>query len=117
MHHLHPAAISESMRLYPPVYIGTKACRDDDILPDGTSVRKGWIVSYNRCANGRMESLWAGDCRLRGGSMTTGHAGWRGRSSTGGVPYWGKDVPREGHGVHPDEVGCGGAEEVRDRHA
>ncbi|KAJ6749598.1 hypothetical protein OIU85_000254 [Salix viminalis] len=29
------AAISETMRLYPPVPVDTKACKSDDVLPDG----------------------------------------------------------------------------------
>ncbi|KAJ0042836.1 hypothetical protein Pint_18463 [Pistacia integerrima] len=46
MHYLH-AAISEAMRLYPPVPIDTKACIKDDMLPDGTFVGKGCIWGEN----------------------------------------------------------------------
>ncbi|KAL2501971.1 Cytochrome [Forsythia ovata] len=37
------AAISEAMRLYPPVPVDTKACKEDDILPDGTFIGKNWL--------------------------------------------------------------------------
>ncbi|GMH31577.1 hypothetical protein Nepgr_033421 [Nepenthes gracilis] len=35
------AAISESMRLYPPVPVDTKEAIADDVLPDGTEVKRG----------------------------------------------------------------------------
>ncbi|KAL0339808.1 UNVERIFIED_CONTAM: cytochrome [Sesamum radiatum] len=57
MHYLH-AAISETMRLYPPVPVDTKACKEDDILPDGTVIGKNWFISYHTYAMGRMESIW-----------------------------------------------------------
>nr|GFD34992.1 cytochrome P450 [Tanacetum cinerariifolium] len=34
MHYLH-AALTETMRLYPPVAIDTKMCFSDDVFPDG----------------------------------------------------------------------------------
>jgi cytochrome P450 len=61
MHYLH-AAISEAMRLYPPVPVDTKACLTDDILPDGTFVGKGWFVTYHTYAMGRMERIWGKNC-------------------------------------------------------
>ncbi|KAG8373659.1 hypothetical protein BUALT_Bualt11G0047200 [Buddleja alternifolia] len=61
MHYLH-AAISESMRLYPPVPVDTKACKEDDILPDGTFIGKNWFISYHAYAMGRMENIWGKDC-------------------------------------------------------
>lgn len=61
MHYLH-AAISESLRLYPPVPIDTKACLKDDVLPDGTVIRKGWFIAYHAFAMGRMESIWGENC-------------------------------------------------------
>ncbi|KAK7396059.1 hypothetical protein VNO78_16791 [Psophocarpus tetragonolobus] len=60
MQYLH-AAISESMRLYPPVPIDTLACLNDDVLPDGTRIEKGWFISYHTYAMGRMESVWGKD--------------------------------------------------------
>ncbi|WJX92296.1 hypothetical protein P8452_73955 [Trifolium repens] len=61
MHYLH-AAISETMRLYPPVPVDTKACLNDDVLPDGTRIKKDWFISYHTYAMGRMESVWGKDC-------------------------------------------------------
>ncbi|XP_008788557.2 LOW QUALITY PROTEIN: cytochrome P450 94A1 [Phoenix dactylifera] len=61
MHYLH-AAISESMRLYPPVPIDTQSCKEDDTMPDRTFVGKGWSVTYSAYAMGRMEHIWGKDC-------------------------------------------------------
>ncbi|KAH9738771.1 cytochrome P450 family 94 subfamily D polypeptide 2 [Citrus sinensis] len=61
MHYLH-AALSETLRLYPPVPVDSKACRKDDILPDGTFVGKDWFVTYHAYAMGRMESIWGENC-------------------------------------------------------
>ncbi|XP_010906406.1 cytochrome P450 CYP94D108 [Elaeis guineensis] len=61
MHYLH-AAISESMRLYPPVPLDTQTCKEDDTMPDGTLVHKGWFVTYNAYALGRLEDIWGKDC-------------------------------------------------------
>ncbi|XP_078150295.1 cytochrome P450 CYP94D108-like isoform X1 [Carex rostrata] len=61
MHYLH-AAITEAMRLYPPLAIDTQSCKEDDTLPDGTVVKKGWAVSYHAYAMGRMEDIWGVDC-------------------------------------------------------
>ncbi|KAM4079829.1 hypothetical protein ACB094_09G144700 [Castanea mollissima] len=49
MHYLH-AAISEALRLYPPVPANKKTCLNDDIMPDGTFVGKGW------------ENIWGKNC-------------------------------------------------------
>lgn len=61
MQYLH-AAISESMRLYPPVPIDTRSCLKDEILPDGTFIGKDWFISYQTYSMGRMENLWGKDC-------------------------------------------------------
>ncbi|ONK78491.1 uncharacterized protein A4U43_C02F19320 [Asparagus officinalis] len=61
MNYLH-AAITESLRLYPPVAIDTQSCRDGDTMPDGTFVGKKWFVKYSAYAMGRMESIWGKDC-------------------------------------------------------
>ncbi|KAF7804668.1 cytochrome P450 94A1-like [Senna tora] len=55
------AALSESMRLYPPVPLDTKEAVGDDVLPDGTVVKKGMRVTYHVYAMGRLEKLWGGD--------------------------------------------------------
>lgn len=61
MHYLQ-AALSETLRLYPPVPIDSKACQRDDILPDGTFIRKSWFVMYHAYAMGRMKSKWGENC-------------------------------------------------------
>ncbi|RWV90397.1 hypothetical protein GW17_00047407 [Ensete ventricosum] len=60
LHYLH-AALYESMRLYPPVQFDSKFCLDDDVLPDGTFLRKGTRMTYHSYAMGRMEELWGSD--------------------------------------------------------
>lgn len=61
MQYMH-AAISEALRLYPPVSVDFKACLSDDFLPDGTFVRKGWLVGYQAYAMGRMKRIWGQNC-------------------------------------------------------
>ncbi|GAB4833416.1 hypothetical protein Ancab_031659 [Ancistrocladus abbreviatus] len=56
------AAVYESMRLYPPVQFDSKFCLDDDVLPDGSVVKKGTRVTYHPYAMGRMEEIWGADC-------------------------------------------------------
>nr|GMD17144.1 cytochrome P450 94A2-like [Ipomoea batatas] len=51
------ACLCETMRLYPPVPVDTKAAIQDDILPDGTPVKKGTRVSYHPYAMGRVEKM------------------------------------------------------------
>ncbi|KAI7992832.1 Cytochrome P450 94A2 [Camellia lanceoleosa] len=55
------AAVSESMRLYPPVPVDGKEAIDDDVLPDGTVIKKGTRVAYHPYAMGRSEKLWGSD--------------------------------------------------------
>ncbi|KAJ6778900.1 CYTOCHROME P450 [Salix koriyanagi] len=61
MHYLQ-AAISETMRLYPPVPVDTKACKSDDVLPDGTFVGKNWF-NKEQCP----EHLLSLTLRMKGG--------------------------------------------------
>ncbi|XP_020215443.1 cytochrome P450 94C1 [Cajanus cajan] len=61
MHYLS-AAIHESMRLFPPIQFDSKYASEDDVLPDGTFVRKGSRVTYHPYAMGRMERIWGPDC-------------------------------------------------------
>ncbi|XVF79926.1 hypothetical protein PTKIN_Ptkin15bG0029400 [Pterospermum kingtungense] len=60
MQYLH-AAITETLRLYPSVPVDAKICLSDDTLPDGFSVRKGDMVSYQPYAMGRMKFIWGDD--------------------------------------------------------
>ncbi|GJN27692.1 hypothetical protein PR202_gb15734 [Eleusine coracana subsp. coracana] len=61
MHYLH-AAVTESMRLYPPVALDTHCSQEDDVLPDGTFVGKGWLATYSAYAMARVEEVWGADC-------------------------------------------------------
>jgi cytochrome P450 len=61
MHYLH-AAVTESLRLYPPVPVDGKMALEDDVLPDGTHIPKRTGVAYHPYAMGRMENLWGADC-------------------------------------------------------
>jgi cytochrome P450 len=62
MPYLH-AAITEAMRLYPPVPINSRVAAAGDVLPDGTEVRAGWFADYSAYAMARMPGLWGDDCR------------------------------------------------------
>ncbi|XP_027062057.2 cytochrome P450 94A2-like [Coffea arabica] len=55
------ASLCETMRLYPPVPSDTKEAAKDDVLPDGTVVRKGTRVTYHPYAMGRVEAEWGSD--------------------------------------------------------
>lgn len=61
MHYLH-ACLSETMRLYPPVPLGRKEAIEDEVLPDGTPMKKGTAIVYVTYAMGRMESISGRDC-------------------------------------------------------
>ncbi|KAL3603529.1 hypothetical protein D5086_004388 [Populus alba] len=58
------ASLCESMRLYPPVPIDSKVAKHDDVLPDGTVVKKGSRVCYHPYAMGRLEVLWGSDWEM-----------------------------------------------------
>jgi fatty acid omega-hydroxylase len=51
------AALSETLRLFPPIPMEMKQAIEDDVLPDGTFVRKGSRVYFSIYAMGRMESI------------------------------------------------------------
>ncbi|XP_057791976.1 cytochrome P450 94A1-like [Salvia miltiorrhiza] len=55
------ASICESMRLYPPVPVDGREALSDDVLPDGTVVKKGMRVAYHPYAMGRVEKVWGKD--------------------------------------------------------
>ncbi|QCE06344.1 Cytochrome P450 [Vigna unguiculata] len=52
------AALCETMRLYPPVPMNSKEAMRDDVLPNGSLVKKGWRVTYHIYAMGRSEKIW-----------------------------------------------------------
>lgn len=55
------ASLCESMRFYPPIPTNGKEAVSDDVLPDGTVVKKGTRVAYIPYAMGRLEELWGSD--------------------------------------------------------
>nr|XP_004242690.1 cytochrome P450 94A1-like [Solanum lycopersicum] len=55
------ASLCESMRFYPPVPMDSKEVMKDDVLPDGTFVKKGMRVTYHPYAMGRSEEIWGKD--------------------------------------------------------
>ncbi|KAG6528128.1 cytochrome P450 704C1-like [Zingiber officinale] len=60
MQYLH-AALTETLRLFPPGPIDSKVCFSDDTLPGGYTVRKDDVVFYQSYPMGRMEYLWGAD--------------------------------------------------------
>ncbi|KAL3684517.1 hypothetical protein R1sor_002539 [Riccia sorocarpa] len=60
LHYLH-AAISETLRLYGPVARAPKYAVKDDVLPDGTVVKAGDVLSYVPYTMGRLELVWGPD--------------------------------------------------------
>ncbi|KAJ4897356.1 Cytochrome P450 94B1 [Raphanus sativus] len=55
------ACLCEAMRLYPPVAWDSKHAANDDVLPDGTQVKRGDKVTYFPYGMGRMEKVWGQD--------------------------------------------------------
>lgn len=55
------AAVHEGLRLHPPVPQDIKECLSDDVLPDGTEVRKGDRVMFVTWVMARMEEQWGED--------------------------------------------------------
>ncbi|KAJ1687124.1 hypothetical protein LUZ63_018514 [Rhynchospora breviuscula] len=58
--YLH-ACITETLRLYPAVPQDPKGILQDDILPDGTKLKAGDMVTYTPYCMGRMEYNWGPD--------------------------------------------------------
>ncbi|KAF6149133.1 hypothetical protein GIB67_025989 [Kingdonia uniflora] len=59
--YLH-AALSESLRLHPPLPMNLKMCQEDDVLPDGTIMKKGMKIYISVYAMARMKWVWGKDC-------------------------------------------------------
>ncbi|PIA52195.1 hypothetical protein AQUCO_01000225v1 [Aquilegia coerulea] len=59
--YLH-AALSEVLRLYPPLPMNRKISVKEDILPDGTVMKPGTKILFSMYAMARMEWVWGKDC-------------------------------------------------------
>ncbi|XP_068639111.1 cytochrome P450 704B1 [Aristolochia californica] len=58
--YLH-AAVNETLRLYPAVPQDPKGILEDDVLPDGTQLKAGNMMTYVPYSMGRMEYIWGPD--------------------------------------------------------
>ncbi|XP_057851661.2 cytochrome P450 86B1-like [Cryptomeria japonica] len=57
MEYLH-AAVTEALRFHLPVPFEITVSKEDDVLPDGTPVKKGAQVLYSIYSSGRLENVW-----------------------------------------------------------
>ncbi|KAI8344761.1 cytochrome P450 [Chlamydoabsidia padenii] len=57
------AVFHEVLRLYPSVPSNQKYALNDDVWPDGTTVRKGDYVSWSSYASARCEKIWGPDAK------------------------------------------------------
>ncbi|KAK9040538.1 hypothetical protein V6N11_015686 [Hibiscus sabdariffa] len=60
MHYLH-AAITETLRLFPPIPMDSRYVEEDDILPDGHRVKAGDEINYVTYAMARLPYIWGED--------------------------------------------------------
>jgi len=58
------AVVRETIRLHSPVPIDAKKAVNDDVLPDGTFVGAGWIVTYSPYVMARDTELWGPDAEV-----------------------------------------------------
>lgn len=59
--YLH-AAISEALRLYPPIPIEHKCALKSDMLPSGHWINSNTMILYSLYTMGRAEEIWGEDC-------------------------------------------------------
>ncbi|KAI8086171.1 cytochrome P450 [Halteromyces radiatus] len=57
------AVFYEVLRLYPSVPGNQKYALNDDVWPDGTTIRKGDYVNWSPYAQGRSEKIWGPDAK------------------------------------------------------
>ncbi|GLJ36866.1 hypothetical protein SUGI_0744730 [Cryptomeria japonica] len=82
MHYLQ-AALAETLRLYPSLPINWKQARKEEVLPDGTRLKKGSNLIFPIYSMGRMEWIWGQDCadfkpeRWLKGGVFVGEAGFK----------------------------------------
>ncbi|KAI9306556.1 cytochrome P450, partial [Cunninghamella echinulata] len=57
------AIFYEVLRLYPSVPLNQKFALNDDILPDGTPIRRGECFVWSSYAMGRIEEIWGDDAK------------------------------------------------------
>jgi fatty acid omega-hydroxylase len=57
------AVFHETLRIFPPVPEEVKQAVADDIWPDGTTIKKGTLVSWSPYAMGRTEAIWGHDAK------------------------------------------------------
>ncbi|BBM97362.1 protein MpCYP704-like1 [Marchantia polymorpha subsp. ruderalis] len=58
------AVLTETLRLFPAVPLDPKGILEDDVLPDGTFLKKGNLISYSPWCMARMKSIWGSDAAV-----------------------------------------------------
>ncbi|KAG2186344.1 hypothetical protein INT43_002782 [Umbelopsis isabellina] len=80
------AVFYEVLRLYPSVPLNQKYALNDDVLPDGTQIRKGDYVVWCPYAQGRLVGIWGQDARQFNPDRWLNEAGELKRVSQGQWP-------------------------------
>ena len=55
------AVLHETLRLYPTAPNFTRACVNDEILPNGMLIKAGWNITWNHGLLGRLVKNWGPD--------------------------------------------------------
>eukprot|EP01091_Cochliopodium_minus_P011044 TRINITY_DN3065_c0_g1_i2.p1 TRINITY_DN3065_c0_g1~~TRINITY_DN3065_c0_g1_i2.p1 ORF type:complete len:520 (-),score=97.07 TRINITY_DN3065_c0_g1_i2:98-1483(-) len=55
------SVIQETLRLFPPVPLEGREAKNDDVLPDGTFIAKGSVVTYAAIINHKVKKYWGED--------------------------------------------------------
>ncbi|KAL6660058.1 hypothetical protein ACP70R_002180 [Stipagrostis hirtigluma subsp. patula] len=106
--YLH-ACVTETLRLYPSVPQDPKGILEDDVLPDGTKVKAGGMVTYvpYHGADGVQLGARRGDFPAGAVDQRRRRVPERVAVQVHGVPGGAKDLPGQGLGVPADEDGIG----------